>query len=237
MWEGDSPVRAGPAWTSLAALACLDEAALRASCRRRRFTRGEVVFHEGDPAGAFHLLDKGRVAVRLTTPIGDVATIDVLQQGDTFGEQSLVDGVRQRTATVTALERVETLSLDPTSFETLRTAHPGVDRFLLMVVSARLHSTSQQLLEALYVAAEVRILRCLCRLSAIFDTDAGQTIPMTQAEIASMTGVTRSTANRLLGQAQTDGLIRVGRGHIAIMNPTVLRHRAQLRNAPTTASG
>ena len=79
-------------WRMLCAPVGLDERALRAACRRRRFARGETVFHEGDPAGAFHLLEIGHVAIRLTTPLGDVAIIDVLEPGDTFGEQALVEG-------------------------------------------------------------------------------------------------------------------------------------------------
>src|SRR3954452_3150160 len=100
-----------PDWRRLGDMAGLDEATLRAACTLKRYHRGEVVFHEGDPAGALHLIDRGRVAVRLTTPLGDVGTLDVLQAGDTFGEQALVDGIGERTATVTAIERAETLAL------------------------------------------------------------------------------------------------------------------------------
>jgi CRP/FNR family transcriptional regulator, cyclic AMP receptor protein len=234
VWEGDATGPACPTWTSLTALAGLDEVALRTSCRRRRYARGEVIFHEGDTAGPLHLLERGCVTVRLTTPMGDVATVDVLQPGDAFGEQSLVDGVGERTATVTALSKVETLTLDRASFAGMRDAHPGVDRFLLMVVTARLRSTSQQLLEALYVNADVRVLRCLCRLSAIFSPLGEEPIRMTQLEIASMTGVDRSTVNRVLANVQRQGVLRLERGRITVLEPTALRRLAQLR--PTAAS-
>ena len=231
VWEGDTARQESPSWSSLSALAGLDEVALRASCRRRRFARGEVIFHEGDPAGALHLLDRGRVMVRLTTPLGDVATVDVLQPGDAFGEQSLVDGVGERTATVTALEKVETLSLDGASFAALRETHRGVDRFLLMVFAARLRVTSQQLLEALYVPADVRVLRCVCRLATVFSPDGVGDIRMTQQQIASMTGVDRSTVNRVLAEAQRQGVVRIERGRIGILEPAALRRLAQLKPA------
>lgn len=198
------------------------------SPKRPRFDRGETIFHEGDPAGALHLLDKGRVAVRLTTPLGDVGTIDVLQEGDTFGEQALIDGVGERTATITALEKVEVLALDATSFERLRAAHPMVDRFLLMVVSARLRATSHRLLDALYLPADVRVLGCVARLHVTFGAEPGTPIPLTQADIAAMAGVTRSTANRLLQSAQSDGLLRVSRAHIDVLDDDRLRRVAGL---------
>ncbi len=227
----DGSVATGrPDWRSLGESAGIDERALRAGCVRRRFDRGEAIFHEGDPAGALHLVDKGRVAVRLTTPVGEVAIIDVLQAGDTFGEQALVDGVGERTATVTALERVETLALDRVAFERLRVEHPGVDRFLLMVVSARLQFTSRQLLDALHLPAELRVMRCVLRMHAMFCAERGDAIPLTQAEIASMAGVTRSTANRVLRTAQVDGVLAIGRAQIDVLDAAGLRRQAGLRS-------
>jgi CRP-like cAMP-binding protein len=188
-----------------------------------------VIFHEGDPAGALHLLDKGRVAIKLTTPVGEVGTIDVLQTGDTFGEQALVDGIGERTATVTAIEKVETLALDRHGFDHLRAMNPGVDRFLLMVLAARLQFTSRQLLDALYLPAEIRVMRCVARLHTMFCKELGDTIPMTQADIASMAGVTRSTANRVLKHAHTDGVLAISRAHISVNDVDALRRHAGIR--------
>ena len=55
---------------------------------------------------------------------------------------------------VTALDKVETLTLDAAGFTRLCEGNPAVNRFLLMVLSNRLRETSLQLLEARYVAAE-----------------------------------------------------------------------------------
>jgi CRP-like cAMP-binding protein len=212
----------------LGELAGLDLRTLRASCLHKRYNRGEVVFHEGDLGGALHLIDRGRVAVRLTSPLGDVATLDVLHAGDTFGEQALVDGAGERTATVTAIEPTETLALDRTGFDRLRAEHPGVDHFLVMVLSVRLRSTSQQLLDALYLPADTRVVRCVARMHANFSADAGDTVPLTQADIASMAGVTRSTANRVLKAAQTKGVLRAGRATLEILDVQRLHRLAGL---------
>jgi CRP-like cAMP-binding protein len=186
------------------------------------------VFHEGDLGGTLHLIDRGRVAVRLTTPLGEVATLDVLHAGDTFGEQALVDGVGERTATVTAIERTETLALDRAGFDRLRAQHPGVDHFVMMVLSVRLRSTSRQLLDTLYLPADTRVVRCVARMHATFSTDTGDTIPLTQADIASMAGVTRSTANRVLKAAQTKGVLRAGRATLEILDVERLHRLAGL---------
>jgi CRP-like cAMP-binding protein len=217
-----------PDWRALGELAGLDVRMLRATCPHKRYHRGEVVFHEGDPGRALHLIDRGRVAVRLTTPMGDVATLDVLHAGDTFGEQALVDAAGERTATITAIEHTETLALDRAGFDRIRAEHPGVDHFVMMVLSARLRSTSRQLLDALYLPADTRVVRCVARMYAIFSTDSDGTIPLTQADIASMAGVTRSTANRVLKAAQAKGVLRAGRATLEILDVARLQHLGRL---------
>ena len=102
-----------------------------AHMRRRRFARGEVLFHQGDPGDSLHLIVKGRVSVRTATPRGDRAILRVLGPDQVVGEFALVSPA-PRAATVTALEPTETMTLDRATFADLRTKCPGVDDFLLV---------------------------------------------------------------------------------------------------------
>ncbi len=174
------------------------------------------------------MLDRGHVAIRLTTRLGDVSIIDVLQPGDTFGEQALIHGDGDRSASVTAIDDVETLTLDEASFRSLSDDRPGVDRFLLMVLSNRLRETSTQLLEARYVTGSQRLYRCVLRLAEQFDAVGDGVIPLRQSDVASMAGLTRPTANRLLRQAAQDGVITIGRKQLEVTDAAMLRQRAGL---------
>jgi CRP/FNR family transcriptional regulator, cyclic AMP receptor protein len=226
--EFPSPPSSPPDWRRLSTIAGLDERELRAACRRRRYARHEVIFHEGDPAGALHLIDAGHVAIRLTTLLGETAIVDVLRAGDCFGERVLVAGEGDRSATAVAMTPVETLTLDPVSFEALSTGRPETDRFLMLVLSERLRATNQLLLEARYLAAEQRLYRCLYRVAVRFDALGGDWIPLTQSDLASITGITRSTANRLLRQAERDEVIATGRARFSVLDASALRRRAGL---------
>ena len=106
---------------------------LLAVARRRRFARGEVVFHRDDPADCLHLIAKGRFAVRVITPSGDTATVAVRGVGDNFGETALLASSPRRSATVSALEPAETFALDADELEHMRAAFPGVDKILFEV--------------------------------------------------------------------------------------------------------
>ena len=187
--------------------------------RGRRFARNEVVFHEGDPGDTLHLPATGHLAVRVATPLGDVATITVLGPGEVFGELALVTG-RHRTATVVALEPATTLALSRSQFDALREASPDLDRFLIDLLAADVGRLSEQLLEALYVPVEKRVIRRLVRLTGQYgEGAAGTVIPLTQEDLASMAGTTRPTTNRVLREAEAAGAIRVGRGRVEILDP------------------
>lgn len=198
-----------------------------AAGRLRRFARGEVIFHEADPGDSLHLIAKGRVAIRVTTPVGEVATLAVLGPGDFFGELALL-GPASRTATVTALEKSETISIHRDAFETLKSEHPSVETFLTGVLGAQVRRLSGQVLEALYVPADKRVLRRLWELAKLYGEGAdGTVVPLTQEDLASVAGTSRATVNRVLGQANEAGFVEVSRGKIAVLDAATLEKRAR----------
>ena len=90
-----------------------------------------------------------------------------------------------------------------------------------------LRATSRALLDALYLSAESRVMRRLQYLADIYATHATHSIPLTQDDLATMAGTTRQTVNRVLGQAQDEGLLRLSRGRIVILDPEGVARRAR----------
>jgi CRP-like cAMP-binding protein len=214
-------------WPVLAPVPAEDRRRLVAGLGRRAYRRDEVIFHQGDPADTLHLIATGHVSVRVTLPGGEFVIVAILGPGDAFGELALVDGPRPRGATVIALESCETLSLGRDQFERLRASYPGVNRFLVELLSARVDRLNGHLLEALYVPAERRVLRRLLDLCQLYAGDGQHVvIPVTQDMLASLAGTTRPTANQVLGRLAASQLVEVSRGQILVLNRTELRRRA-----------
>ena len=198
------------------------------SARRRRFGRREVVFHEGDPADTLHLIDKGKVAVRITTPLGDAATLAVLGRGEVVGEMAMLSEAGRRGATVVALEPTETLTLTRDQFGELRDAYPGIDRFLVAAMAARIRRTDSHLVEALFVPVDRRLLRRLVSLAEQYGDGApGTEIPLTQDDLASLAGTSRATANRVLREAEEAGVVSLRRGGVTVLQPEELARRSR----------
>ena len=198
---------------------------LRAA-RKRSFARNEVIFHEGDHGDTLHLIDSGRVAVRVTTPLGDVATLLILGPGEFFGELAMLDGEALRTATITAVEATRTLSIVRSDFERIRAAHPQVTEVLVQILAAKVKTYTSHLMEALYVPADIRVLRRLLELAESYATSGMQTIPLTQQDLAGLAGTSRATVNRVLREEEQKGTIRISRGRTTILDKQAIHERA-----------
>ena len=118
---------------------------LAATMPRRTYRKGDTLFHEGDSGDLLYRIERGRVAVRITTALGDVVTLSILGRGDTFGEQALLAADSTRTASVVALESVEVRTLHRRDFVALRQRDPTVDGLLVEVLAAQVRRLSGHL--------------------------------------------------------------------------------------------
>ena len=216
-------------WELLSGLAESEVQSLLSIARRRRFARGEVVFHEHDPADTLHLIDKGRFAVRVSTPLGDTAILAVLGPGDMFGELALLgDGDARRTGTVAALEPGETRSVHRLDFERLRATHPETADVLISILAGQVRRLTRHLLEALYVPADKRVLRRLVELGDLYAHPDGTTVvPLTQEDLACLAGTSRATVNRVLREEEARGTVRLARGRTTLLDREALARRGR----------
>jgi len=213
------------------------EQELRRAGRRRRFDRGEVVFHRDDPGDSLHLVASGRFAARVITPVGDAATVSLHGPGDVFGLLAVLSPHGRRTATVVALEQAETLAIPRSAFLQLRASHPEVRDAVEQVLVMQVAATTDRLVEALYTPVAVRVRAHLIQLAALYgDLAAAEvTIPLSQEHLAGLSGTTRETVNRVLKQEQERGSVRLARGRI-VATPVLLEGRPAL-GADVVAAG
>ena len=198
------------------------------TARPYTFAKGDVVFREGDPGETLHLVRRGRLAVQVSIPSGDTATLCVLSAGDAYGELALLREGHDRTATVIALEPSETVALTRADFETLRRDHPGVEQLLVEMLGRSVDELSRALIEALYEGVDRRVVRRLVDLADAYQVaSAGPiAIPITQDDLAGMAGATRPTVNQVLQRLAAKGMVALGRGRIDVLDLEELRRRS-----------
>ena len=209
-------------WVVLEALAAEDRQRVLAAATRRRFGRRQALFHQDDPADTVHLIDQGRVAVQITTPLGDVATIAVAGPGEVVGELALLGSHPRRTASAVALEPTQTLAVHKSAFDELRRLHPSVNELLIEMLASTIRRTTTRLVDALYVPVDKRVAKSLCELADRSPPCDAAVLPMTQDELASMVGATRPTVNQALQKLQAAGAVRIARGTVEVIDRPTL---------------
>jgi CRP/FNR family transcriptional regulator/CRP/FNR family cyclic AMP-dependent transcriptional regulator len=203
---------------------------LTRSLRRRTFQRGEVIFHQGDPGDTLHLMQKGRIKVVLPAESGDEVLLAILGPGNCFGELALLDG-ETRSATVVAIEPVETLTLGRNDFMAFVRANPETAERLMINLAHIIRKVNEDVADLAFLDLPGRLAKKLLDLAH----DHGQpmpggdgveiSVPLTQEELAGMVGATRPSVNKVLGWYEDQGAIQRRGRKIAIFKPEALRQR------------
>ncbi|MGH3360874.1 MAG: Crp/Fnr family transcriptional regulator [Nocardioides sp.] len=221
-------------WPLLSSLAEHERRGVVEAARQRSFARGEVVFHEGDPADSLHLVVSGHLAVRVSTVEGSTATLNLLGGGDTFGELSLLrdQELVARSATIVALDPVLTKALSAQRFHALCQQYPGVERWLVNLLAQRVTELSAQVRDLMFVGLDRRLYGCLLDLAQKYEEGAATAvIPLTQEHLADFVGGTRPSVNQVLQRLSTQGIVEVGRGRVTILDREALLRKAGRREA------
>ncbi len=116
----------------LAGLSSDDLAALVPLFRSEAYRPGENIVIEGDASGSFYIVVRGTVEV-----LKGAQRIAVLQDGDFFGEISLLTG-SPRTATVRATALSTCIALDKTAFDGLLSRSPEIRERMTQTAGKRL---------------------------------------------------------------------------------------------------
>lgn len=201
---------------------------LASQMRRRRFRRGEVIFHEGDLGDSLQVVASGSVKVVLASAEGDEAIIATLQPGDFFGELALLDGA-PRSTTATAIEPTETLALPREQFLDHLAGDPRFGQALLRALAGELRRLTGHVEELHFLDLAGRLATRLARLAQSADPDGQGRVelswPYTQSDLAAMIGGTRQSVNRLLSTLADDGLIQIERDTLVITDLARLEQR------------
>jgi CRP/FNR family transcriptional regulator, cyclic AMP receptor protein len=219
-----------PADEFLALLTAGDRLDLEAIAHHQSAERGEVLLTRGDAADRVIVIASGRVKVSVPTSVGREAVLTFRGPGALLGDQALVDE-SPRSATVTAVERVELLVVAASAFRNYLATHPAVALAMLATLSARLREADRHLTE--YAAADA-LGRICARLVELCETEGGIdgaqpvriSLPITQEELAGWTGASIEATAKALRTLRSLGWVKTGRRAIDVQDLAALRERA-----------
>ena len=105
---------------------------------------GTSLFHRGEPGDAMYLIENGRVRISLKDTDGHDATLAEMDDGDFFGEMSLLDG-HARSADATASVDCRLAVLSRADFRSFLRKDPDIALGVLTALTHRLRRTDDLL--------------------------------------------------------------------------------------------
>jgi len=195
---------------------------------QRSYQGGEIVFSQGDPGDALYGVVTGKIRISAGAADGREIFLNIMEPGDTFGEIALLDG-GARTASATATDLSELVSIRREHFVGLLEREPKVALELLRLCGERLRWTSGLVEDAALLNAPARLAKRLLSLGQLHGerTGDGLKLRISQEDLAGFLGVSRQVVNQYLQGWKGQGWVDLARGVVTVLDEAAIRKAAQ----------
>jgi len=170
----------------------------------RTFAKNTVVMVEGDPSSSLYVIVEGKIKIFVSDD-GKAVIVNMLGDGDFFGELSLIDQ-RPRSASAATLTQSRMAIISREVLVDYVHSHPEVAFALLEGIGGRLRQTTEHAKRLALMDVYGRVRELLLREAEQHDEQL-LTKPLTQQQIADHVGASREMVNRILKELRTGGYI------------------------------
>ncbi len=172
--------------------------------------------YEGEtPPGVFIVL-QGRVRLSCTAPDGREQVLDMVGPGENFNLVPIFDE-QPNPVNARAMSPVKCLLLPRDDLLKLINAHPDL-------AMAALREMATQLRELVRLVEDLAFRSVRARLARQLLAEAAEgTAELTHQELAERAGTVREMAGRVLRRLAEEGLVRMERGRVIVLDPEGLQ--------------
>jgi CRP-like cAMP-binding protein len=188
----------------------------------RRLAAKDVLFRKGDPGNQLFAILSGSLKVTGVGLDGKDIVLALMGPGEELGEIALLDGA-PRSATVVAVEPTILVTLHRRDFVPFLEQHPRAAIALAKELAARVRRLSERAEDRQTMPLPARIAKRLVGLATEYGkrpvVGGPVEVRLPQQDLADLVGTTRESVNKQLREWEEAGLVRLGRGRVAILDP------------------
>ena len=185
--------------------------------------KGEYLFHEGDAAGGFYVIQRGAVNVHRVTATGKEQIIHVFRTGDSFAEVALASATGYP-ADARALEDTQVLLVQKAGILALLKRHPELALRMLGSMSSHLRVLVGQIEDLTVKDVETRLANWLVKRCPNPQSETPVKIELIVAKrvLAAELGTVSETFSRTLAKFREQRLITVKGKIVTVLSPARL---------------
>ncbi len=190
-------------------------------CLTRNYSKGEVIFNEGDDGNGFYVVMDGLVKVFKISLEGKEQILHILGPGEPFGEVPVFSG-QSFPANAEAIARSQLVFFPRTAFVDLITANPYLALNMLAVLSMRLRQFTIQIENLSLKEVPARLAGYLIYLAEEQNSRDSVTLEISKGQLASLLGTIPETLSRIFSKMSGQRLIEVQDRKIQLLDPEAL---------------
>jgi CRP/FNR family transcriptional regulator len=204
-------------------LPALDLEKIAAISAVKSLQKDQYLFHEGDEASGFYIVQTGAINVHRVTAAGKEQVIHVFRPGESFAEAALASE-RGYPADARALEPSQVLLVQKGGFLELLGRQPELALRMLASMSAHLRVLVGQLEDLTRKDVETRLANWLIKRcpDAIRSEPVEIRLTMTKRALAAELGTVSETFSRTLAKFREQKLVAVKGKTLVILSPARL---------------
>lgn len=184
------------------------------------YNPGEIIFCEYELGNEFYFILDGRVKI-VKIINNREKTIDVMGDGDVFGEMSILEEGEPRSAGAIAVDKVKLLKFHRDNFEALLQGNPQLAYKLLLIFSKRIYDAKRRLMILLLDDPQLKVMDVMLMLTEQdpqFEIQSEFNIEVTPQQIASWAGMAESDAQKELTHLSRLGKIELYPDRVLVHN-------------------
>ena len=190
----------------------------------KTFKKKADIFLEGSAAQWLYFISRGKVKTYKTSEDGKELVTGVLGPGDFLGYMALLGTTDGYPESATALEETEVCLIPPEDFFRLLYGNRNVATQFIKLLSRHLIEREEQLLHLAYHSVRQRVAEVLLTLAQHEPkAESPPVISIAQRDLAGLTGSVKETVTRTLADFREEGLIRLDRMKVTILDEAGLR--------------
>jgi len=190
----------------------------------KKYSRGEMIFFEGDDAQGFYLVAEGRVKIYKMSFDGKEQILHIFEPGEPFGEVPVFHS-QPFPANAFTLLKSTLLYFPRQPFVDLVTANPSLALNMLAMLSLRLRRFASQIESLSLKEVPGRLAAYLVYLGEEQDSREVVTLDIPKGQLASLLGTIPETLSRIFSKMSDEGLIRVEGKKIYLLDFAELQMR------------
>lgn len=189
----------------------------------RTVGKDEYLFHEGDPAHGFYVIQRGAVNVHRVTAAGKEQVIHIFHAGESFAEVAVASPTGYP-ADARALEATQVLLVQKTGILELLKRQPELGLRMLASMSSHLRALVGQIEDLTLKDVETRLANWLIKQcpNPQSGTPVKIELTMTKRVLAAELGTVSETFSRTLAKFREQKLIGVAGKVVTVLSPARL---------------